>query len=65
MFKVLIVLFMIIILKEIIETIKRKKLGEPLNKIFKGKNFYILYIGTLILIMAILLLIYFKGQINS
>ncbi|WP_055078329.1 hypothetical protein [Lagierella massiliensis] len=65
MLKILIVLFMIVLVREIIETLRSKKIPFPLNKILKNDSLYILYTATLTVILAVLLLIYFKGNLPT
>ncbi|MDO5017756.1 MAG: hypothetical protein Q4E02_00490 [Lagierella massiliensis] len=60
MLKIVLILFMILIVREIIETLKNKKVSSPLNKVFKKENFYLLYTLTLTVILAVLLLVYFN-----
>ncbi|WP_237037474.1 hypothetical protein [Mediannikoviicoccus vaginalis] len=65
MLKILIILFMIVLVREIIETLRSKKIPFPLNKVLKRDRFYILYTATLTLILAVLLLVYFKGNLPT
>lgn len=65
MLKILIVLFMIVLVREIIETLRSKKIPFPINKVLKRDGLYILYTVTLTVIFAVLLLIYFKGNLPT
>ena len=65
MLKILIILFMIVLVREIIETLKSKKIPFPLNKVLKRDGLYILYTATLTVILAVLLLVYFKGNLPT
>ena len=65
MLKILIILFMIVLVREIIETLRSKKIPFPLNKVLKRDGLYILYTATLTVILAVLLLVYFKGNLPT
>ena len=65
MLKILIILFMIVLVREIIETLKSKKIPFPLNKVLKRDGLYILYTATLTVILAVLLLVYFNGNLPT
>ena len=56
---------MIVLVREIIETLRSKKIPFPLNKVLKRDSFYILYTATLTVILAVLLLVYFKGNLPT
>lgn len=56
---------MIVLVREIIETLRSKKIPFPLNKVLKRDGLYILYTATLTVILAVLLLVYFKGNLPT
>lgn len=56
---------MIVLVREIIETLRSKKIPFPLNNVLKRDGLYILYTATLTVILAVLLFVYFKGNLPT